>query len=132
MTDKKDKKSKLVFIVEDNIMYAKSLQKYLGDRLPEGSKIEIFQVGELAVDKLHLKPDFIVMDYFLNSKFHDAADGLEMIREIREQNKNVKIIVLSSQDNLEVAIRAMEQTQGKYIIKNDDAFQKVADFINAG
>lgn len=132
MLDKKGKKSKLVFIVEDNAIYAKSLQKYLTDHLPEGSQVEIFQVGELAIDKLHMNPDCIVMDYFLNSKFHDAADGLSMIKEIRTKSPNIKMIVLSSQDNLEVAITAMEQTQGKYIIKNDQAFQKVADFINAG
>jgi len=124
-----NKKPKRVFIVEDNTIYAKTLQKHLENTLPAGSVIDIFQVGELAIDKLHLNPDFIIMDYMLNSKFHDAADGLAMIDEVRKVNKTVKIIVLSAQEKLEIAVKAMEQSGGQYIIKNDEAFKKVEEYI---
>ena len=70
---------KLIFIVEDNTIYAKSLQYFLEDRLHQ-PEIRLFSQGESCIENLHFNPDFIIMDYFLNSREYNALNGLKTIR----------------------------------------------------
>ena len=44
-----------VFLVEDNNIYAKSLQGFLLTHFPD-IKIKLFPVGETCLMKMHLKP----------------------------------------------------------------------------
>lgn len=125
-----DKKSKLIFIVEDDKSYAKALEKFIQERFPAIST-EVFPVGELAVDNLHRDPDLIIMDYYLNSRYYDAEDGLEIVRQIKAMHANVKTIVLSGQDKLEVVVKAVEETHSHYVMKGDHAFQKIEELIRA-
>jgi len=118
----------LIFIVEDNSMYAKSLEYYLKDRLPEAD-IRVFSQGESCIAQMHLNPYYIVMDYCLNSKDYNAADGLKTIREIRKNNLDSRIIVLSSQPNIEVTLEAIREYHCNYVVKNETAFEKVFNII---
>lgn len=126
--NKAEKTPKLIFIVEDNAVYAKSLDIYLRTKF-EGIEVKIYQVGELAIDNLHLKPEFIIMDYFLNSKFYDAENGVSILRAIREKDPNVQIIVLSSEQD-EKTIEEIRETGCLYIHKNAEAYEKVRNLIS--
>jgi two-component system, OmpR family, response regulator len=128
MFNKVVKPPKLIFIVEDNAVYAKSLEIYLRTKF-EGIDVKIFPVGELAVDNLHLKPEFIVMDYFLNSKFYDAEDGVSIIKVIRDKDPNVQIIVLSSEED-EKTIQKIHDAGCLYLHKNAEAYEKVRNLIS--
>jgi len=90
-----------VFLVEDNTVYAKSLQGFLLTHFPD-MKIKLFPVGETCLMKMHLNPNVVIMDYFLNSKYGEAQNGLEIIKRIKEQNSQTNIVVLSAQDNYTV------------------------------
>lgn len=125
-----DKKSKLIFIVEDDKAYGKALEKFIQERFPE-AKTELFPVGELAIDNLHRDPDLVIMDYHLNSRYYDAEDGLEMVRQIKAMHARVKTIILSAQDKLEVVVKVVEETHSHYVIKSENAFQKIEELICA-
>ena len=131
MFDRKSKGKGLIFIVEDNAAYAKVLGIFLADEFPE-AKIKIYPVGEVCIDNLHHNPDAIIIDYELNSKYYDAADGLEIVREIRSKKPEVNIILLSAQENVQVAVAAIEETKSHYVPKGGDAFQKVAALLKKG
>jgi len=124
----KKKSPKLIFIVEDNAMYAKSLEIFLKSKF-EGIEVKIFPVGELCIDNLHLDPDYIIMDYFLNSKYFDAEDGLSVLKEIKTKNPKSKVIILSSQQDVKVAL-AVKDTGSMYVIKNDEAFENIQNIIS--
>lgn len=126
---KKAKKGVLVFIIEDNQMYAKVLQHYLQAHLPEGSEVKVFPVGETAVMGLNQHPDFIVMDYFLDTKWTDASNGVEMAKEIRKQDKDVHILILSAQKDIQVVLDAVKMDKCSYMEKNDQAPQLVLEYI---
>lgn len=128
MFDRKKKSPGLIFIVEDNTIYAKTLELFLLDKFP-GVKIKVFPVGEICLDNLHLNPDVIIMDYQLNTKYFDAADGLEMVQKIKDSNPNVNIIVLSAQENIKIAVKAMTEMKTHYVSKDENAFEKVAEHI---
>lgn len=130
MFGKKSNKPALIFVVEDNTMYAKTLQAFLKSKFPE-TVVEVFPVGELAIDNLGRNPDYIVMDYYLDSKYYDAADGLSMIKEIKAKNPKINIIALTSQQDINVAL-AVKDAGCSYLVKNDEAFKKLEELIQAG
>jgi len=117
-----------IFIVEDNDVYAKSLQGFLTTHFQD-IKIKIFPVGETCLTKLHLYPNIVIMDYFLNSKFGEAQNGLEIIKRIKAQNPKTTIIVLSAQDNYNVVIEAIKQYDCFYVQKDNEAFNKLEHLI---
>ena len=119
---------KLIFIVEDNLLFLKSLQLFLNDKFPE-TDIAIFPLGELCLHSLHLNPDFIILDYHLDTKYSKAANGLQMIKQIRAAKQNAKIILLSAQDNIDVAVAAAKYKGCSYVTKNGDAYEKVYSII---
>lgn len=125
---KKSISPKLIFVVEDNMLYLKSMQLFLKDKFPE-TEIAIFPLGELCIHSMHLNPDFIILDYFLNTKFSAAYNGLEMIRQIRAKKMKAKIIVLSSQEKIEIAVEAAASKQCRYVTKGPEAFEKVYNII---
>ena len=119
-----------VFIVEDNDVFAKSLQGFLITHFPN-IKIRIFPVGETCLTKLHLNPNIIIMDYFLNSKYGEAQNGLEIIKCIKTQNPQTHIIVLSAQENYNVVLEAIKQYGCFYVQKDPEAFNKVEQLIKS-
>ena len=119
---------KIIFIVEDNEVYAKSLQGFLITHF-RGIKIKIFSVGEACLEKLHRNPDVVIMDYFLNSKYEAALNGLEIIKRIKVQNPQTNIIVLSAQEDFKVVLDAIKQYGCFYVQKDKDAFHNVEQLI---
>jgi DNA-binding NarL/FixJ family response regulator len=129
MLNKKNKKQPpLIFIAEDNKMYAKTLMLFLQSEFPSAT-VEVFPVGELLIDNLHREPDVVIMDYFLNTKYHDASNGLEMTKEVRAKNPKVQVIILSSQQDLSIAKDILKEVDMNYIEKDEDAFNSVAGII---
>lgn len=128
---KKQKQLKLIFIVEDNELYAKTLELFLKEKFPD-TEIKYFPVGELCTDQLHLNPDVIIMDYFLNSKYYDALDGLEIIRLIKSKKPGTNIILLSQQEKADVILNAVKEIgKDNYILKDKNAFQNIELIIRS-
>lgn len=122
-------KGKLIFIVEDNEVYAKSLQSFIQSRFQNIKEIKTFCIGEMCLMELHRNPKIVIMDYFLNSKYKDANNGLEIIKRIKALKPETEIIVLSEQKNFNVVIEAIKQYDCIYIQKDRDAFNNVEKFI---
>ena len=80
---------KTIFIVEDNDVYAKSLQGFLKTRFPHINNIKIFPFGEACLMELYQNPTVIIMDHLLNSKNADAATGLSITKKIKTDRKSV-------------------------------------------
>lgn len=119
----------IIFIVDDNEAYAKLLQSFLKIRFPNITEVKKFRIGELCLLQLHQNPSIIIMDYFLNSKYNNAQNGLEIIKRIKAENPSTGIIVLSIQDKFSVVIEAIKQYDCKYIEKGDEAFKQVEQAI---
>lgn len=127
--EKLQQQKKILFIVEDNEVYAKSLQTFIQIRFPEIPEIKIFSIGEMCLLELHRNPNIIIMDYFLNSKYDSADNGLEIIKRIKAEKPQTNIILLSIQEKLNVAVEAIENFDCMYVQKDQEAFNKVEQFI---
>lgn len=118
-----------IFIVEDNIAYAKTLEAFLKTSFPEIKEVKLFPVGETCLPELHLLPDVIIMDHFLDSKYFDADTGLENVKKIRQEYSEMNIILLSAQEDVTVVIEAIKKYNCSYIKKDSEAFEKLKELI---
>lgn len=118
---------KKIFIVDDNEMFAQMLKDHLSNN--PNYRISIFNTGEDCVKNLYLNPDLIVLDYFLNDVYKDAATGLEILEEIKKLNNKVHVIMLSSQEKYTVAAQTISKGAEQYVVKDDDAFKNVSKIL---
>jgi two-component system OmpR family response regulator len=125
----KNPKTGIIFIVEDNQAYAKTLESFLKSSFPTIKEIKIFPVGETCLEELDKNPDLIIMDYFLDSKYYDAETGLETIKKIRLAKAEMNIVVLSSQNEIDVVIEAVKQYSCSYVKKDANAFSRLEEIV---
>ena len=72
----------------------------------------------------------VILDFHLNGINHKAMNGLETLAKIKAFNKEIPVIMLSSQDKIEVAIDCMHNGAIDYIVKSETAFFRVNQSIN--
>src|ERR1019366_9180928 len=111
-------KQKNIFIVDDDEMMAAMLSDHL--LINPLNKVTVFNTGEDCIRNLHLNPDVIILDYQLNSVFVGAADGLQILQQIKKMDKDVHVIMLSSQDDYGKALQTIVKGALEYVVKNDE------------
>ena len=119
-----------LFIVDDEPLLAEMLSDYLKEQYL-GFKIKSFATGEACLERLHENPDAVVLDYYLNSKEKDASNGFDILKEIKKQNKNIPVIMLSSQKSYSTASQTIMFGAVHYVIKGQDAFSEIYELIKA-
>ena len=118
---------KKIFIVDDDEMLTVALSDYLTREV--NHNISIFHTGEELLKHVFEKPDVIILDFYLNTVNKDAANGLEILDAIQGHLDNTSVIMLSSQESYVTATKTIQKGALQYIIKDEDAFQKIADSI---
>jgi two-component system, OmpR family, response regulator len=119
---------KKIFIVDDDKFYRELLSDYLKTnklRFDCTFEVQSYQVGELCIDNLHQNPDVIVLDYHLNSKYSDVMNGMELYKEVLSKCKTAKVIFVSSESNLQIVSRLFDFGIEDYIIKNEEAPERL-------
>ncbi len=115
-----DQKSILIFIVDDDALYLKSLELQFSQN--PNLKIETFLTGEDCIKNLILKPDVIILDYILSSVNIRALDGLQTLAIIKETLPNTQVIMLSAMEYIDVATQSLKLGAFDYVVKNLNTF----------
>ncbi len=122
------KKDKIkLFLVDDDAVFLKSLEIEFLDHAD--FEIETFATGELCIKSLHKHPDVIILDYHLDGIEKNAMNGIETLDKIKEINTKFPVIMLSSQDKIEVAIDCMHHLAQDYVVKSETAFLRLQKII---
>jgi len=122
-------KNILIFLVDDDALFLKSLEIEFEQNLK--ATIKTFTTGEKCLGHLSQKPDIIVLDYYLNSIEETAMNGCETLDEIKAINPHIPVIMLSSQDSIDVAVNCMKHNAYDYIVKSETAFFRLQKAITA-
>jgi len=118
-----------VFIVDDDVIFLKLLKvDFL--QYPEYETTS-FSTGELCLEKINEMPDVIILDYYLNGLDANAMNGIEILDKIKAYNSDIPVIMLSSQDKIEVAIECMHHRAFDYVVKSETAFMRIQRIINS-
>jgi len=118
-----------LFLVDDDAFFLKSLEI---DFLEHADfSIETYSSGELCIENLSHCPDIIVLDYYLDSIDKTAMNGLETLDKIKASNPNIPVVMLSSQDKIDVAIECMHHQAFDYVVKSETAFMRLQKIITS-
>lgn len=102
--------SKNIFIVEDNEIYSMMLDYFLSRE--SHFRFFSFRSGEECLENLHLNPYVIILDYGL-----PGINGYQTLLELKKRNSKAHIVVLTSNDDCEVAARFFKSGADDYILK---------------
>ncbi|MBA3705805.1 MAG: response regulator, partial [Bacteroidetes bacterium] len=74
-------------------------------------------------------PDVIILDYQLDGIEKNAMNGMETLDKIKAFNPDIPVIMLSSQDKIDVAINCMHHRAFDYVVKSETAFVRLQKII---
>jgi DNA-binding NtrC family response regulator len=122
----KNDKIKL-FLVDDDVVFLKLLEiEFLQHA---DFEIETYITGELCLASLSHNPDVIILDYWLDGIDKTAMNGILTLDKIKAYNPDIPVVMLSSQDKIEVAIDCMHHRAFDYVVKSETAFLRLQKII---
>lgn len=116
-----------LFLVDDDVVYLKMLQIELLENAD--FEIETYVTGEDCLTHLSNNPDVIILDYYLNGINKDAMNGIETLKKIKMIDPRFPVVMLSSQDKIEVAIDCMHSGAIDYVVKSETSFVRLQKII---
>jgi len=111
-----------IFIVEDDPIYIR-LVKYVFELNP-AHEIHIFKTGKECLANLYLRPAIVSLDYMLSD-----ISGEEVLEGIKNYDKDIEVIVLSGQKDIDIAVHLLKSGAYDYIVKNDQTKERLKNVI---
>ena len=111
-----------IFIVEDDLFYAGILEYHLS--LNPDYEIEIFTSGKDCIASLYKKPDVITLDFSLPD-----MHGNEVLKRIRQYNPQIPVVVISGQEEVDIAVSLLKEGIYDYLIKRDDTKERLWNIL---
>jgi len=124
----KDETKVKLFLVDDDALFLKSLEIEFMQNAD--FIIETYATGELCIENLSHNPDIIILDYHLDGINKTAMNGIETLKKIKNFNPDISVIMLSSQDKIDIAIDCMHNRAYDYVVKSETAFVRLQKIIS--
>ncbi len=123
----------IVYLVDDNEVFLKTLALSLNERFKSQIVIESFITGEDCLKKIQLKPsesaDIVILDYHLNTESKKAMDGIDVLKKIKAINSRIIVVMLSSEDKLKIASDSINNGAYEYVVKSETAFIRTQNIL---
>ncbi len=116
-----------IFIVDDNQLFAMSLKADIETTFADRPiKISLFEIGEKCMDRFKRStPQLVILDYYLNTNHPSAANGIKVLDWIKKENADTYVIILTGDDNIDVAVKSFQHGASDYIVKTETTFKKI-------
>jgi len=101
-----------IFIVEDDEWYGEILQYHLS--LNPDYEVTLFKTGKECLANMSLRPDLITLDFSLPD-----LTGDKLFKKIKEINPQLPVIMISSQEDISVAVNLLKMGVSDYLIKDE-------------
>ena len=111
-----------VLIVDDQVLFTKSLSVLLETKAPQLDVVGVAYDGVSALRMVdELAPHLVLMDVRM-----PRMDGVECTREIKRRHPSVQVIVLTTFDDDEYVVDAIEMGASGYLLKDVDPDELIA------
>ena len=116
-----------IFLVEDNKVFTMALQADIETTFKNMPlKVHSFETGEACMEHFkHEKAEVVILDYNLNSKYPDAMDGIKILDWVKKENPETNVIMLTSEDNIDIASKSFKHGASDYVVKTETKFRKI-------
>lgn len=109
--------SRLIFFVDDDKMILNLLEYTFQSR--QDYHVITFFTGEECLENLHQKPSLIVLDHILAGSGEDRLSGLDTLKEIRNVDKEIPVVILTGQGDDALLSEFLEHGADRYLTKDD-------------
>lgn len=107
-----------IFIVEDDAVYGAVLSHFLS--LNPDFQVKKFTTAKDFISALSARPDIVTLDYSLPD-----MTGDQLLSQVKAISPATKIIIISGQENIKVAIELFKKGADDYIVKDDDTQERL-------
>ncbi|ELR69139.1 hypothetical protein C900_05419 [Fulvivirga imtechensis AK7] len=126
----------LVFVVDDDPFFLQIINTHFSKlELRSNSsgeafkfKVKNFATGKSCLDNLHLNPDLILLNFFINNGLPNAISGKDTLDNIIEANPNQKVLILND-INVNLRNAFVENGLRDYIIQDKEALEELTRLI---
>jgi two-component system response regulator AtoC len=99
-----------ILVIDDDVSIAETLELYLTE---EGYEVVTAHTGTEGLNKsIQHSPDLVILDIRLPD-----IDGFTVLEDLREENENIKVIMITAHHDMDSTIRAMKEGAFDYIHK---------------
>ncbi len=112
-----------IFVVEDDPMYQRMV-KYVMELNPD-HQVHVFSTGQECIQSLHLNPSIVSLDYSLPD-----MTGEDVLKKIKNYNKDISIVILSSQQDVSTAVKLLREGAYDYITKDSETNDRLLHTIS--
>lgn len=113
-----------IIITEDDSWYAEFIKHAIS--LTGEYNIQIISTAEQLFKKLNTNPDVITLDFNLPD-----AKGEKVLERIKEKSPETKVVVISGQEDIQIAVNLMNKGAFDYIVKNDDSRNRIFQIMRS-
>lgn len=113
-----------LFIVDDNKLMAVALRNYLVGRFGNAINISTFYTGTSALQMVKADTNIVILDYYL-----EGENGNDVLVAIKKINPKTEVIMLSSNENIAIAIDSFRKGATDYVVKGDKAWKKISSLV---
>lgn len=113
-----------LFIIDSNTSLTEALGKYLKKRFGRDLQIFTFSSGESALKMVDKNTGIVIVDYNLK-----GINGNEVLEKIKQINPKTKVILLSSNEEISVAIEAFRNGASDFVHKGAHSWKKVEGIV---
>jgi two-component system OmpR family response regulator len=120
-------KSIIIFLVDDNELSVRLMEAQFCEN--PNLFVKTFLTGEACLQSMYLKPDIIILDYFLDSANRKAMDGFKTLELIKEASPGTQVIMSSAHEDADTAVNCIKHGAFDYIVKDKKIFFKLKQAI---
>lgn len=113
-----------IFLLDDDAFFVKTIESFLEKN--NYTNITKFNNGDELINKMSEMPDVIILDHFIGKEI-----GLIVLDKIVKINKTVRIIYVSSQENVHIAIESIKRGAYAYLEKKSSDLNKIITIIES-
>ena len=116
-----------IFIVDDNKVFTLALKADIENAFNEiPMMIHTFETGEKCMQAFkEITPEFVILDYHLDNKYAEAANGIQVLDWIKKENNATNVVILTVDDNIDIALKSFQHGASDYVVKTNTQFRKI-------
>lgn len=112
-----------ILIAEDDTWYSEFLKYHL--QLNPDFKVDVANNGKDLLSKMTSKPDVVTLDYSLPD-----MNGVDILQILKKDYPQTKVVVVSSQEDVNTAIDLLKGGAYDYIVKDDDTKDRLWNVVH--
>lgn len=112
-----------ILVAEDDEWYNRLLVYNL--TLNPDYVVHSFSDAKSLLEKLHLQPQVITLDYKLPDMTGDVV-----LQKIKERSPDTEVVIISEQENIETAVELLKLGAYDYLVKSKDIRDRLLNTIN--